>query len=174
MRPALNVRGITAGRTGASAANAIPVEAQVSVDFRLVPGQTPVAVRRKVEDFLRARGWTIIDHAPTLAERAAAPRLVRLDWEMGYPALRADMTTPVARAVIAAASEAAGKPVGVLPMMGGSVPIHMFDTAFGVPIIGLPIANHDNNQHAANENLRLQNLWDGIGAYAAMIAGLDW
>ena len=51
----------------------------------------------------------------------------------------------------------------------------MFDTVFpGVPIIGLPIANHDNSQHAANENLRLQNLWDGVGAYAAMMAGLNW
>jgi acetylornithine deacetylase/succinyl-diaminopimelate desuccinylase-like protein len=174
MRSALNVRGITAGRTGASAANAIPVDAEVSIDFRLVPGQTPAAVQRKVEAFLKGRGWTIIDHAPSLAERAAVPRLVRLEWEPGYPALRADMMTPAARAVIAAASEAAGRPVGVLPMMGGSVPLYMFDTVFGVPIIGLPIANHDNNQHAANENLRLQNLWDGISAYAAMIAGLDW
>jgi len=39
---------------------------------------------------------------------------------------------------------------------------------------GLPIANHDNNQHAANENLRLQNLWDGIAGYAAMLAELNW
>jgi len=30
---------------------------------------------------------------------------------------------------------------------------------FAAPIICLPIVNHDNNQHAANENLRLQNLW---------------
>ena len=59
-------------------------------------------------------------------------------------------------------------------MMGGSVPLAMFDDVFGVPIIGLPIANHDNSQHAANENLRLQNLWDGIGAYATMIGELDW
>lgn len=174
MRPALNVRGISAGNTGASAANAIPTEAAVSLDFRLVPGQTPANVRRKVEDFLKARGWTIVDTVPDRAMRAANPRVIKLDWEMGYPALRADMTTPAARAVIAAASAAAGRPVGVLPMMGGSVPIYMFDAAFGVPIIGLPIANHDNSQHAANENLRLQNLWDGIGAYAAMLAGLDW
>jgi acetylornithine deacetylase/succinyl-diaminopimelate desuccinylase-like protein len=59
-------------------------------------------------------------------------------------------------------------------MMGGSVPIFLFDQLFGVPIISLPIANHDNSQHAANENLRLQNLWDGIDAYAAMLTGLDW
>ncbi|PZN94713.1 MAG: peptidase M20 [Alphaproteobacteria bacterium] len=174
MRPALNVRGISAGQTGATAANAIPTQAVVSLDFRLVPGQTPAGVRRKVEAFLATRGWAITDREPDAAARAARPRLVRLDWEMGYPALRADMTTPAAAAVITAARSAATAPVGVLPMMGGSVPLHMFDTVFGVPIIGLPIANHDNNQHAANENLRLQNLWDGISAYAAMIGGLDW
>jgi acetylornithine deacetylase/succinyl-diaminopimelate desuccinylase-like protein len=43
-----------------------------------------------------------------------------------------------------------------------------------VPVIGLPIVNHDNNQHAANENQRLQNLWDGIETYAAMLAVLNW
>jgi hypothetical protein len=26
--------------------------------------------------------------------------------------------------------------------------------------ITVPIANYDDNQHAANENLRLQNLWE--------------
>ena len=26
----------------------------------------------------------------------------------------------------------------------------------------MPIADHDNNQHSFNENLRFQNLWDGI------------
>ena len=41
MRPALNMRGIRAGGTGSAAANAIPTDAEVSIDFRLVPGQTP-------------------------------------------------------------------------------------------------------------------------------------
>ncbi len=34
----------------------------------------------------------------------------------------------------------------------------------------VPIVNHDDNQHAANENLRLQNLWDGIDTMAALLA----
>ncbi len=42
----------------------------------------------------------------------------------------------------------------------------------GTPVIGLPIVNHDNNQHAANENLRLQNLWDGIELFAVLFANL--
>ena len=33
----------------------------------------------------------------------------------------------------------------------------------------VPIANYDNNQHAENENLRLQNLWDGIETLAAVM-----
>jgi hypothetical protein len=45
---------------------------------------------------------------------------------------------------------------------------------FHVPVVGLPIVNHDDNQHAADENLRLQNLWEGIETYAAMMAELKW
>jgi len=40
------------------------------------------------------------------------------------------------------------------------------------PAISVPIVNHDNNQHAANENLRLQNLWDGIELFARLFSGL--
>jgi acetylornithine deacetylase/succinyl-diaminopimelate desuccinylase-like protein len=38
------------------------------------------------------------------------------------------------------------------------------------PIIILPLANHDNNQHAENENIRLQNLWDAMSVYGAVLA----
>jgi acetylornithine deacetylase/succinyl-diaminopimelate desuccinylase-like protein len=40
------------------------------------------------------------------------------------------------------------------------------------PVIGVPIANHDDSQHAANENLRLQNMWDAIQVYAAIFTGM--
>jgi acetylornithine deacetylase/succinyl-diaminopimelate desuccinylase-like protein len=39
---------------------------------------------------------------------------------------------------------------------------------------GGAIVNHHNNQHAANENARLQNLWDGIETYAALMTDLNW
>jgi acetylornithine deacetylase/succinyl-diaminopimelate desuccinylase-like protein len=174
MRPALNIRGIQAGQVGDSAANAIPSTAMISFDFRLVPDQSPPAVRESVERFLRARGWTIVADEPDLATRLGAPRLVRLQWKAGYPGLRADLSAPTGKAVIAAASKATSTPVLVLPMMGASVPLYEFAEVLQVPVIGLPIVNHDNNQHAANENLRLQNLWDGIDTYAAMLAELRW
>jgi acetylornithine deacetylase/succinyl-diaminopimelate desuccinylase-like protein len=174
MRPSINIRGIRSGQVGAEANNAIPVDAVLSVDFRLVPGQTTQAVQDKVEVFLKAKGWTVVRETPDLATRLAHPRIIKLAWGGGYPALRSDMTSPAAKGVIAAAQSAAGGPIAILPMMGGSVPINLFDELFHVPIIGLPIGNHDNNQHAANENMRLRNLWDGINLYAAMMAQLNW
>ncbi|HEX3847316.1 MAG TPA: M20/M25/M40 family metallo-hydrolase [Steroidobacteraceae bacterium] len=174
MRPALNVRGIRAGQVGESAANAIPTTAAFSLDFRLVPDQRPAAVRASVERFLQDHGWTVLADEPTQADRRAHARLIRLQWEPGYPAFRADLSAPSGKAVIAAASKAAHGSVVIMPMMGGSVPLYEIAEIVRVPVIGLPIANHDNNQHAANENLRLQNLWDGIDAYAAMLSELRW
>jgi acetylornithine deacetylase/succinyl-diaminopimelate desuccinylase-like protein len=173
MRPAINIHGIRAGQVGESAANAIPTTAVISFDFRLVPDQSPTAVRAAVERFLQARGWTIVADEPDLATRLGAPRLIRLQWDTGYPAFRADLSAPAGKAVIAAAGKAASAPV-VLPMMGGSAPLYTFAEVLQAPVIGLPIVNHDNNQHAANENLRLRNLWDGIDTYAAMLAELRW
>jgi acetylornithine deacetylase/succinyl-diaminopimelate desuccinylase-like protein len=174
MRPSINIRGIRSGQVGAEANNAIPVDAVLSVDFRLVPGQTTQRVQEKVEAFLKAKGWTVVRDTPDMATRLASPRLIKLTWGGGYPALRSDMTSPAAKGVIAAAQKAAGGPVAILPMMGGSVPINMFDEEFHQPVIGIPLGNHDNNQHAANENLRLRNLWDGIALYAAMMAALNF
>jgi acetylornithine deacetylase/succinyl-diaminopimelate desuccinylase-like protein len=174
MRPALNIRGIRAGQVGDAAANAIPTTAVLSVDFRLVPDQTPALVRAAVEHFLTAHGWTLVSEDPDPAARLAHPRIIKLTWDGGYPALRSDMSSPAAKAVIAAATKAAGAPVVVMPMSGGSVPLYMFADVFSAPIVCLPIVNHDNNQHAANENLRLQNLWDGINTYAALMAELNW
>src|SRR5207302_1283499 len=54
--PAFNVRGLSSGRVGAAAANAIPTEARASIDVRLVPDQKPAAVRAAIERHLAARG----------------------------------------------------------------------------------------------------------------------
>jgi acetylornithine deacetylase/succinyl-diaminopimelate desuccinylase-like protein len=174
MRPALNIRGIRSGQVGESAANAIPINAVVSFDFRLVPDQSPPAVRAAVERFLQSRGWTLISDEPDLATRLAHPRLIRLQWDGGYPAFRGDLSAPAGRAAIAAAGKAAVGPVLVMPMTGGSVPLYEIAEILHVPVIGLPIVNHDNSQHAANENLRLRNLWDGIKTYAAFLGELNW
>ena len=82
------------------------------------------------------------------------------------------MGLPESRAVAAVVERATGGSSIAVPMLGGSVPMALFAEALQVPLVGVPIVNHDNRQHAANENLRLQNLWDGIELFAALIAEL--
>jgi len=177
MLPALNVRGLAAGDVGERATNSIPTEATVSIDFRLVPDQTPDGVRAKVEEFLRGQGYFLVRGAPPdAATRLAHPKVLRVDWGPGYPATRVSMDLPVSRAVVSVLSEAAGAPVVRLPTLGGSGPNYLFEQILKAPVLGVPIVNHDNNQHAANENLRIGNLWDGIELYAALMArlGEEW
>jgi acetylornithine deacetylase/succinyl-diaminopimelate desuccinylase-like protein len=177
MHPALNIRGLKCADVGAGARNAIPTEASASIDFRLVPDQTPAKVRERTEAHLRSQGWWVVHEEPDLETRLAHPRIVRLTWDEGYAAARTSMDLPASRAVVRTVEEMLGEPVIVVPMLGGSVPISLFTESLPAPappMIAVPIVNHDNNQHAAYENLRLKNLWDGIDVFAALFARLDW
>jgi acetylornithine deacetylase/succinyl-diaminopimelate desuccinylase-like protein len=169
--PAINFRGISSGHVGAQASNTINPEASASIDFRLVPDQTPERVRDLVEEHIRRQGFFIVRGAPDQETRRSHPKIARLDWKLFYPAARTPMDDPVGRRVVDLL-EAAGKPLVKVPMLGGSIPMYLFRGKQNTPVVGLPIANHDDNQHAADENLRLQNLWDGIEAYAVLFSGL--
>jgi len=172
MLPALNLHGIAGGGVGPTATNSIPTEATASIDFRLVPDQTPERIRERIEDHVRRQGFTVVHDEPSADERRANARVARLVWGPGYPAARTPMDLPVSRAVLRTVEEASGAPVVALPTLGGSVPMYLFEDLLETPVIGVPIANHDNDQHAANENLRLQNLWDGIEVYASLMTRL--
>ena len=86
--------------------------------------------------------------------------------------MRTDMDAPLSRAVMRVASTATGGRVVAIPMLGGSLPMYLFAEMLRVPLVIVPIVNHDNNQHAANENLRIGNLREGIELYAQLFAGL--
>lgn len=172
MLPALNIDGLDGGPAGNNAANVIPTEARAALDFRLVPDQDPIRVRALVEAHLTRQGYTVIHEPPTDSFRAAHTRLVLVRWGEGYPAVRTPLDLPIAEALARTASEAIGGPIIQIPMLGGSLPLAHFTRMLGAPVVVLPIVNHDNNQHGADENLRLQNLWDGIELYGAVLARL--
>ena len=171
LAPALNLRGISGGYVGQQAANAIPTESRASIDFRLVPDLTPDKVRKLMEDHIASQGFFIVRQTPDDATRQAHKNVAKVVWGPGYPAARTPMDLPISQRVTRIISDATGTAPLRLPSLGGSVPMYLFrrnDT----PAIGLPIVNHDNNQHAANENLRMQNLWDGIEVFAALFSNL--
>ena len=92
----------------------------------------------------------------------------------GYPAARTSMADPYVREVIAAAGAAADAAFGdgslvLTPGLGGSLPLYLFTDILQKPFVNVPVANHDNNQHAPDENLRIANLWYAIDLYAQLL-----
>jgi acetylornithine deacetylase/succinyl-diaminopimelate desuccinylase-like protein len=170
--PALNVRGIEGGHVGAKASNTIQPEARASIDFRLVPNETPESTQALVERHIAAQGYTIVRDKPDVTTRLQQPSIIRVNWGSGYPPARTPLDLPLSREISNIMAATGREPIQ-LPTAGGSIPMYLFQQPDNTPVIGLPIANYDDNQHAADENLRLQNLWDGIDIYAALFSGLN-
>lgn len=167
--PSLNVRGLDGGAVGERAANVIPTQATASIDIRLAPGNNPDEMMDRVEGHIRSSGWHIVDSGPGDDTRSGTGKLVMITRKASYPGVRMPMDSPLAASLLAAAEVAAGEPVVAVPTFGGSVPLHYFKTILNAPIAITPFANHDNNQHAANENIRIANLWYGIDLMAALM-----
>ncbi|HEY6352126.1 MAG TPA: M20/M25/M40 family metallo-hydrolase [Candidatus Angelobacter sp.] len=172
MKPGLNLDRIEGGGTGPNPANAIPSSATAYIDFRLVPDQTPEIVKQQLEGYLRSLGYFLVNKQPTAQERLQHGRLLQVVWGAGYPPQRTPIDAPVSQAFITAARTVTGDSLALLPSLGASTPSSLFEQQFKKPVITLPSANYDDNQHAANENLKLKNLWDGIALYAGILGTL--
>lgn len=168
--PSLNVNGFASGDVGELARNVIPTTATAVLDLRLVKGNDH---RRQVERLIahvRKQGYFVTDKDPTDAERAQNPLIARINVRPGgYNAERTSMDLPVSLAVIEAVQSTTPDKIVLLPTSGGSLPLSIITENLKTVTISVPIANYDNNQHAENENVRLQNLWDGIETFAALM-----
>ena len=172
--PALNVRGITSGNTGSLARNVIPNTAVAALGIRLVKGNEPEHMRQLVVDHIREQGFHVVDEDPDMETRRRYPRIAKVTGGGGSPAARTEMANPYVQEVIAAGRAAADRAFGegslvLSPGMGGTLPLYLFTDVAGKPAINVPVANHDNNQHAPDENLRIANLWYAIDLYAALL-----
>jgi acetylornithine deacetylase/succinyl-diaminopimelate desuccinylase-like protein len=167
--PTLNINGMAAANVGARSNNVIPSRAVADLDLRLVVGDHWQEQQKRVTDHIRSQGYFIVDAEPSREVLLSHARvaMVRGD-EFSYDAVRTPMDFPMAEEVIAAVESARGKVVK-WPTMGGSVPLGAMERAANTHTITVPIANHDNNQHSSNENIRVQNLWDGIETMAALM-----
>ena len=167
--PSLNIRGMASSRVGAQASNVIPAEATASIDIRLVKGMDPQRTGDRVVEHIRRQVFFVVDKPPTPEIRLAHPRVVWVDrGRSGLGAVRTPMDLPIAQDVIRVVEQVRG-PTVKLPNMGGNLPLADVERPLGTRTIIVPIGNHDNNQHSFDENLRLQNLWDGIELMAALL-----
>jgi acetylornithine deacetylase/succinyl-diaminopimelate desuccinylase-like protein len=171
--PSLNIDGLRSEDTGRQSRTIIPAEATATLDLRLVKGIEPRPQVERLIAHIKKQGYFVVNEEPDLETRLKHPLIARVASEDGYPAVRTPMNLPIVKKVISAIEQAIGQRPVMLPTMGGSGPLWAIDVATKAPQVGVPIVNHDNNQHSSNENLRLQNLWDGIEIFSALMT-INW
>ena len=168
--PAINARGIVAGGRGAQGRNIILPSATVSLNLRMVPNQQPLRLRELIENHLEKEGFFVVHEDPSAAILRNNSNVVKLNWRgVGNAGLRTPMSDEVTQNLIGIMQELAPDLI-LTPSMGGTLPLNAFDDRLDTPIIILPLANHDNNQHGRNENIRLQNIWDAMAVYGVLFA----
>lgn len=168
--PTLNVLAMeSGGGVRAPGRTAIPAAASARIAMRLVHGLDPVKQVDLVVAHIRRQGYhVVLNRDPTDEERLAHPLLARVDRRGGSRATRVSLEEPLAQAVVGALTRDGTPPVR-LPTLGGSMPFGEFSEGLRIPTVGVSLVNHDNNQHASDENLRLQNLWEGIELLARVL-----
>ena len=169
-QPSLNINGFASGDVGALARNVIPTTATAVLDLRLVKGNDHQRQTQRLIEHIRKQGYQVVDRDPADAERAQYPLLARVNVRPGgYNAERTRMDLPISKSVIEAVQSTTAEKIVLLPTSGGSLPLSIITERLKTITISVPIANYDNNQHAENENIRIQNLWDGFEIWAAIM-----
>jgi acetylornithine deacetylase/succinyl-diaminopimelate desuccinylase-like protein len=169
-QPSLNINGMQSGNVGKMASNQIPTYATAVIDLRLVLGNDWKRQQQKVISHIKDQGYYVTDHEPSDEERMKYAKIIKvIAGNDGYNAQRTSMDLPVIGKVVSAVKATTKDQVVLQPTMGGSLPLILIENYLGAKTITVPIANHDNNQHAENENIRLRNLFDGIETMASLM-----
>lgn len=172
--PSLNIRGLRSAYVGEQTQNVVPEQATAAMDIRLVKGEDPDKKFEQVLNHIRKQGFFVTANEPTKEERLAHAEIARVVKDSSnYPASRTSMELSVSQGLIKIVQGATGGETVVAPMLGGSVPMYIFER-LEMPWIGVPIVNYDNHQHSSDENVRLGQFWKGIEVYGAILADMDW
>jgi acetylornithine deacetylase/succinyl-diaminopimelate desuccinylase-like protein len=166
--PSLNIDGLRSADVLDKARNVIPSTATATVDMRLVAGNDHQRQFDKLVAHVRQQGFFVTDQDPTPDQRRQHKWVAKIVKQGGYNAERTPLDHALARDVTAAVRTVQPGAV-ILPSLGGSLPLYVLREQLAAPSVTLALANHDNNQHAEDENLRLGNLWDAIEVAAALM-----
>lgn len=166
MYPTLTIRGLKSGNTGELARNVIPTKAIATLGIRLAKGNDPEQMKDKVEAHIRKQDYHIVRKEPDQETRLRYDKIAKVTRGGGYPAVRTAIDNPMAQQVVGAIKDATNEEIILYPTFGGSLPLFHFEEVLQTPIVIVPIANHDNNQHAPDENIRIGNIWYGMDIYS--------
>ena len=169
--PSLNIRGLRSAWVGAEVRTIVPATALAEIDVRLVPEVDPDRLIALIRSHLEAQGFVVLDdRAPTDEERAQHSKLIRMQSSVSYQAFRTPFDSEVSIWLSKIMKRSFEEPLVSVRMSGGSIPISPFVDGLGIDAVTIPTVNADNNQHSPNENLRVQNLKDGLRTLIAVLS----
>ena len=168
--PSLNVRGFSSGWVGEQRRTIVPATATAEVDVRLVVESDPERLLGLIRDHIEGLGYHVLDREPTEEERATHPKLASFTHEISYRAFRTEFDSVPGQWLTAAMTHLYGETPILIRTAGGSIPISPFVSTLGVPAVGVPTVNPDNNQHSPNENIRVGQFAEGIRVVLAVLA----
>ncbi|MGI9357076.1 MAG: M20/M25/M40 family metallo-hydrolase [Rhizobiaceae bacterium] len=153
--PTLTINGLHGGYGGDGSKTVLPCSAIAKCDIRLVEAMTPDYAM----DCVRAH---VAQHAPdvTVIDRG------------GMLPSKTSMSSPFIAAISDALEAAHGAEPLLYPVVGGSLPDYVFTKILGVPAFVTPYANHDEANHAPNENMTVACFFNGIRCGAAVLDGI--
>jgi acetylornithine deacetylase/succinyl-diaminopimelate desuccinylase-like protein len=169
-RPTLSVLGLESGNVYTGTRSAIPGSASARIEMRLVKGLNATKQVDLLVSHIREQGFHVVDKEPDMATRRKYPLIAQVTrgGSGGFPVAKTSMDNPMATRA-ADAIRALDQRLVQMPTIGGSLPFATFSDTLALPSIGLAVVNFDNNQHAANENIRVGHFWEAIEIFAALV-----
>lgn len=147
-RPTLDVNGIWGGFQGEGSKTIIPAHAHAKVSCRLVPDMDPDKAFERVRNYVAS----------------IAPDGVKVDVRLTNHGMWS--RTPIDNPFVQTAAECLEEVFGERPFYlyeGGSVPAGaVFSDKLGLPVLLLGFTQPDDQAHAPNESMRLDNYEGGL------------
>jgi len=160
-RPTLELHGIWGGYTGEGTKTVIPSKAYAKLSTRLVPNQDPGKIAKLVERQIRKLLPKTVTHSFEVLSKGKP-------WVAPY-------THPIFQRALNALEAGFGKRA-VFIREGGSIPlVTQIHEMFKVPCVLIGFGLPDENAHAPDEHIALENYFNGIKSIALFydqLAGL--
>ncbi|MFI7703588.1 M20 family metallopeptidase [Nonomuraea sp. NPDC049480] len=151
----LEVLALGSGDVG-NPVNAIPGQARAVLQLRYVAGTDVSEVEKAITEHLAAHGHLMVDVSVV----------------GHFPASRTPLDDPWVGWAKGSLEQVTGKPVAVLPNIGGSLPNHVFTDILGLPTLWLPHSYPGCLQHAPDEHMLGTIAREGIVLAATLFHAL--
>ena len=169
--PSLTLCGLASGSVGEKTRNVIPRTAVAELEMRLVNGNDPDAMLDLVEAHIKKEGWHVVYDEPSIETRRSHRKVIKFIRDSdSFPASKVSMDRPEIQEAINGLKSFTGDRGVFLPATGASNRIYgLIFNDIGKPGICINTVNRDNNQHGADENVRIGNLWYGADILSVLL-----